>query len=106
MADQILITGATGFLGRALVRRLLDAGRSAGALRLLVRDADRAVGFGLPRESLVVGDVVDPASVGAAIRGVDYVYHLAARTTALRAADFEAVNVGGTQNIVSAMEDG
>jgi nucleoside-diphosphate-sugar epimerase len=106
MADQILITGATGFLGRALVRRLLDAGRSAGDLRLLVRDADRAVGFGLPRESLVVGDVVDPASVGAAIRGVDYVYHLAARTTALRAADFEAVNVGGTQNIVSAMEDG
>lgn len=104
MADPILITGATGFLGRALVRHLLDAGREAPTLRLLVRDADRAAGFGLPRESLVVGDVTAPDSLSAAVRGVGCVIHLAARTTALRPAEFTEVNVGGTQNLVTAME--
>lgn len=104
MTESILITGATGFLGRALVRHLLDAGHEVGALRLLVRDVERAAALGLPRASLVPGDIVDIDSVAAAVDGVGCVFHLAARTTALRAADFTAVNVGGTQNLVTAME--
>jgi nucleoside-diphosphate-sugar epimerase len=104
MAENILITGATGFLGRALVHRLLDGGHDAARLRLLVRDPARAVALGLPRSSLVVGDIVARDAVVAAVRGVDCIFHLAARTTALRAADFVDVNVGGTQLVVEAME--
>ncbi|MGA1607360.1 MAG: NAD-dependent epimerase/dehydratase family protein [Planctomycetota bacterium] len=104
MAERILITGATGFLGGALARRLLARGVPAGNLRLLVRDPVRAAAVGLPQESLVAGDILDATSVASAVRGVDSIYHLAARTTALRPADFVDVNVGGTQNVVSAME--
>ena len=104
MADPILITGATGFLGRALVRHLLDAGRGSATLRLLVRDSGRAEALGLPRESLVIGDITAPDSLVSAVRGVGCVIHLAARTTALRPAEFTEVNAGGTQNLVTALE--
>lgn len=62
---MILVTGATGTIGRHLVRALTDAG---APFRALVRDEARGAELGC---DFVVGDFDDPASVAAALRGVD-----------------------------------
>lgn len=73
-ADTLVI-GGTGFIGRALVRKLVDAGNT---VRVLARDPQ-----GAPPElrrdgvELMQGDFTDPASVERAVAGIDHVYHLA-----------------------------
>ncbi|WP_396611060.1 NAD(P)H-binding protein [Haloferax sp. S1W] len=68
---KVLVTGATGFVGRRLVPALLDAGHDVVAL---VRDASRYTG---PQEVEVVeGDLLEPASLGPAVEGVDAAYYL------------------------------
>ena len=70
-----LVTGATGFLGSAVVRLLLDAGH---AVRVLTRpDSDRFNIEGLALE-VYLGDLRDPASLAGACRGCDALYHVAA----------------------------
>jgi dihydroflavonol-4-reductase len=73
---RILITGATGFLGRATVRELIGSGH---AVRAIVRDASRAAGSwpGAGVE-VIEGDPGDPRVVGPAAYGMDAVVHLAA----------------------------
>jgi nucleoside-diphosphate-sugar epimerase len=77
---DVLVTGATGFVGSHTTRALLDAGHR---VRVLVRAADRippAFGpLGIdPRDvQVVVGDVTDPATVGAALTGCASVIHAA-----------------------------
>lgn len=63
---MILVTGATGSIGRHLIPRLLDAGVTA-----FVRDPAKGASLGCP---YVVGDFDDPASVAAAMKGVDRVF--------------------------------
>jgi len=71
----VLVLGATGFIGRALVTRLLQDGRG---LRALVRDTSgRAQGLAHQGVELVKGDLADTASVEAALDGIHHVYHLA-----------------------------
>jgi dihydroflavonol-4-reductase len=98
---RILVTGATGFIGSWLARRLAEAGH---AVRVLCRPgSDRAALSGLDLE-YTSGDVTDLDSLFAAARDVDGVYHLAglvAYGVANRAA-MERVNVGGTANVVEA----
>lgn len=73
---RILVTGATGFLGRSTVRALVAAGHD---VRALVRDAARArEAFGSVRVDIVVGDLGDTASVAAALTGCDALVHAAA----------------------------
>ncbi|MGW7477870.1 SDR family oxidoreductase [Nonomuraea muscovyensis] len=68
---KILVTGATGNVGRQLVAMLLEAGITP---RALARDPHRA---GLPDSVEVVrGDLTDPVSLGAALEGVDSVFLL------------------------------
>ena len=64
---MILITGATGYIGRHLVSRLVDQGP-----RCLVRNISRAASI-LPADKveLVEGDTTQPASLEAAVQGVD-----------------------------------
>jgi nucleoside-diphosphate-sugar epimerase len=85
MSAKVLVTGASGFLGAALVERLLARGEDD--VRCLVRagsDSSRLDAVvrrhASARLSLVPG-ALTPERVGAALEGVDVVYHLAARLT-------------------------
>lgn len=74
----VLVLGGTGFIGRALVKRLLQDGIK---LRALVRDASGPAQL-LARHGveLVQGDITDTASLEAALDGIQHVYHLARAT--------------------------
>ncbi|MGC6486435.1 MAG: NAD-dependent epimerase/dehydratase family protein [Planctomycetota bacterium] len=103
---SLLLTGANGFLGRALVRRLLASGVASSGLRCVVRDVDRAVRAGLPAESLVRADLAAGAAgptLERATAGVDVVVHLAGALKAYRRAGFDAVNAAGTRRLVEAV---
>jgi uncharacterized protein YbjT (DUF2867 family) len=70
---EILVAGATGYIGRHLVPRLLASGHR---VRALVRDPARAVSDLPPDCALVPGDVLDPATLTAALAGVEVAYYL------------------------------
>jgi uncharacterized protein YbjT (DUF2867 family) len=78
----ILVTGATGFVGHHLVRRLLAAGE---AVRCFVRPgSSRADWLASQKIETTAGHLHDPASVTAACRGIRAVIHLAAPTREVR----------------------
>src|SRR5438477_10891582 len=70
---MILLTGATGLVGAALLRRLTAEGE---AVRCLVRDP-RRLGAERVRVQIALGDLADPLSFRHALRGVETVVHLA-----------------------------
>src|SRR5215216_6301176 len=74
MIRVLLLTGATGLIGGALLPRLVAAGRP---VRCLVRDP-RRLGAERVRVQIAIGDLADPASWRHALRGVHTVVHLAA----------------------------
>ncbi len=71
---MLLLTGATGTIGRPLLRRLLEA---EIPVRCMVRDP-RRLGPDRVRVQIALGDLADPFSFRYALRGVDTVVHLAA----------------------------
>jgi NADH dehydrogenase len=73
---MLLLTGATGLVGSALLRRLVAEGQP---VRCLVRDP-RRLGPQRVRVQIALGDLTDPPSFRNAMRGVDTVVHLAAST--------------------------
>lgn len=93
---KILVTGATGYIGRRLTALL--AGTCE--VRCLVRDAARAKALLPPSAELVAGDMTDLESLKAAVAGVSAVVHLAALKSDER--DIVAVNVGGARNLAEA----
>ncbi len=104
--ERTLVTGATGFIGTNLVRRLVAEGES---VRILRRPYSNTRGLDeLPIET-AIGDVRDAESVRAAVEGCRRVYHLAAK---LSVADgdwdrFHRTNVLGTENVArAALETG
>jgi len=98
---MILVTGATGHIGNVLVRELLKQGMKVRAL--VPPGEDRSPLAGLAVE-VVEGDVLDPASLEAAMRGVTVVYHLAGLISILPGPDprLRRVNVEGTANVLRA----
>lgn len=103
MSGLTLVTGATGFIGRRLTRRLLELGRP---VRVLVRRP-----AGLPpaiasRVELAHGDLRNGAAVEAALAGVDTVLHLAAcaRAWTRDIDEFRQVNVQAVARLLDAAE--
>jgi farnesol dehydrogenase len=94
---RILITGGTGYLGRAVVRALAARGHS------LVVFARTARQSGLPGAH-VDADIRDRAALEGAAAGCDAICHMAALVSIWRKRreDFDDVNVGGLQNVLSA----
>jgi dihydroflavonol-4-reductase len=96
-----LVTGGTGFVGANVVRELLAQGR---AVRVLARPgSDRRALAGLGVE-IVEGDLLDPASLRRAVKGVNSVFHVAAdyRLWARHPEELHRVNVGGTRAVLEA----
>ena len=97
-AARALVTGAGGFLGRALVRGLLTAGHP---VRALVRPGKEAATAAQGAEPFG-GDVTDAAALRRAARDCDLVYHLAGVRRGARREDFLAVNAGSTRLLLEA----
>ena len=98
---MILVTGATGFVGRRVIAALAAEGRS---VRALVHSASHAHALPDYQGDTVEGDVLSPATLEMACDGVDAVIHLAAVIRERRAASYQQINNQGTQNILAAAE--
>ena len=97
--EKILVTGASGFVGSAVARKLVEAGFS---VRALVRGASpRAHLAGLDLD-FFEGDLRDRKSLGRAIAGTRYLFHVAAdyRLWARDPGEIFASNVEGTRNLM------
>ena len=101
MARTILVTGATGFTGGKLARRLAAQGES---VRALVRDREKAQSLAADGIDVRVGQLTSLNDVIAAARGCDQIHHIAAvfRTAGHPDSYYREVNVGGTQNVLEA----
>src|SRR4051795_6985549 len=95
-----LITGATGFLGG----HLAEAAAARGwAVRALARPTSDVSLLARPGIEVVRGDLSDPASLPAALAGVEVVFHAAAKVGDWGPVDgYRAVNVGGSANLLDA----
>ena len=106
---RVLVTGATGFTGGHLARRLASLGY---AVRALVRHSAVEAGFSPPDDrpdsrpdiEYVQGDLRDTAAVQRAAAGVDVVYHIAAiyRQAGLKPAEYRAVNAEAVRTVIEA----
>ncbi|MBI4416357.1 MAG: NAD-dependent epimerase/dehydratase family protein [Euryarchaeota archaeon] len=93
---KVLVTGASGFLGRAAVHALAAAGHDVVGL---VRAREKAALVEAAGGKAVVGDVLDLTSLGRAIHGAGAAIHLASGATAKESV---AVRVGGCRNLLTA----
>lgn len=99
---KVLVTGGTGFTGKALVKRLLSESYEVVAL-----DSKEGLKTSEIRDwgaEVYIGSVTDPSVVKKCVKGVEVIHHLAA---AFREMDvpnsyYEEVNVGGTRNLLEA----
>jgi dihydroflavonol-4-reductase len=100
---RALVTGADGLLGSNLVRKLLDAGIGVRALLHPTSKSETLDGLDIER---MRGDILDTASVQAAMKGCGSVFHVAASTAMWPPRDpkITAVNVTGTRNMLDAAE--
>jgi len=96
----LLLTGATGLVGSALLRRLTAAREP---VRCLVRDP-RRLGPERVRVQIALGDLSDPPSFRNALRGVDTVVHLAASIRDQPHGSIEELNAIATWRMVEAAE--
>jgi nucleoside-diphosphate-sugar epimerase len=100
ISDQkILVTGATGFIGGHITRRLL--GRERAAVRMLVRDSRKAEGLIKLGAEAVEGDLGDMASLERAVNGTAAVIHAAAQVSSIpKRETFVQANRRGTENLL------
>jgi nucleoside-diphosphate-sugar epimerase len=100
---KALVTGATGFLGGALARRLIH---NEWDVHVLVRSRKTAASLEAAGAQVFVGDVEKPETLPPAIRGVKFVFHAAAHVDLVKP-DRDAMlrtNVEGTRNVLAAAQ--
>ena len=102
--DRVLVTGASGFVGSAVTRALLQ--RDVSVVALLQPGRDHRVVEGLPIER-VTADLRDAVAVRKAVEGARAVFHVAAvyRFWSRDPHEFYDVNVGGTRHVLTAAAD-
>lgn len=96
---NILVTGASGFIGQHLVKLLCSQGKN---VRVLVRKSSNLDSLADHSIERVFGDVCERNSLQNALAGVTSVYHLAGLTRENKLGDFQRVNVEGTENLLQA----
>jgi predicted dehydrogenase/nucleoside-diphosphate-sugar epimerase len=96
-AEQILVLGGTGFIGKELLRQLVEAGHT---VRLLVRS-----GAGIPREvsasgklECVIGDIANKSDLLGAMKGIETVFHLA-RANVKSWIDYQELEIEATRRV-------
>jgi nucleoside-diphosphate-sugar epimerase len=97
---EVLVTGATGFLGSSLVRRLLADG---ARVRVLARSHEKARPLADQGAKVVAGDITDRDAVRAAADGAEVVYHLAGRllVPGVPAGEYHRAHVEGTKLLLA-----
>jgi dihydroflavonol-4-reductase len=101
VSAPVLVTGGNGFVGRAVLDRLVAAGRP---VRALARSEASAAALAAAGAEPARGDILDPASLGAAMEGAEVVYHVAGVNGFCfpDPAVLYRGNVDGTRNVVRA----
>jgi len=96
---RVLLTGATGFVGRNMLKRLLAEGHT---VRALLRGPQAARTLAQDRVELVAGDVVEGTGLDQGMQGCDAVIHLVGIIVEKAKNTFESVHHVGTRNVVEA----
>ena len=98
---NVLITGATGFIGRYLTIAL----SKTYSVRCLVRKTSDIKGLRDLNVNVVYGDLLDKTSIAPALDRIDLVYHLAGEVYSRKKDDFYKGNVLATQNLLDACKE-
>lgn len=96
-----LVTGATGFIGSHITRKLVERGEQ---VKILLRESSKTSNIDDIDVERVYGDVLDIDSINEALKGCDTLYHTAG-VASFRKEDYkkmEDINVQGTKNIMNA----
>lgn len=94
---KTLVTGATGFIGKHLVRTLVKQGRD---VRCLVRKTSNTKYLEDLGVEFFYGDLISKETLEGIARGIKIVYHLAGEVHSQRSRDYFKINVKGTKNLV------
>ncbi len=100
---KVLVTGASGFLGSAVAKRLVEAGYD---VRALLRPSSPRLNLAALKVEIVEGDLRVPESIERATQGVRFVFHVAAdyRLWARNPDDIVRTNVEGTRAVMAAAQ--
>jgi uncharacterized protein YbjT (DUF2867 family) len=102
MSRRVLVSGGTGFVGGALVPKLVEDGYS---VRVLTRGKSRTLQIAKPDVEIVSGDVTKPNSLPKALEGIEVVIHLVGIIAERGESSFEKVHYRGTVNLASVARD-
>jgi NADH dehydrogenase len=100
---MILVTGGTGFVGKALIRHLVEMGHP---VRTLIRPSPRSPGLprGVPVD-VAVSSLKDERGLRAAMVGIDVVFHLASGEWSGPRASLMEIDIQGTRAVIEAAKD-